>query len=112
MTDPLIVTVAVRSAPVLVDDRIVTDPSPVPDAPLVMRSHDALEDAVQPQDAAADTRIVPLLTSRSKPIVDGMTITEQLVDVAAAWVTVTARPATVTVADRDDDVVFRATERP
>lgn len=52
---PAIVIVPVRAAPVFAAAVKVTDPLPLPEAPLVMLSHDALLEAVQAHPAGAVT---------------------------------------------------------
>lgn len=102
----LTVIVAVRSAGGFFVGRYEMVPSPVP-LPLVIVSHDALLVAVQEQAADADTLNVPPLLFESMVCDGGVTTTVHWAP-AAACVTTTDWPATVSVAVRDEDDVFGA----
>jgi hypothetical protein len=97
-TEPLMVTVAVRSAVALLAGRIVTVPVPVPEDPDETVNHDALELAVHEQVVDAITEMVASAVVRSMVMLVGVKVTGQ--PATAACVTVTTLPATVKVADR------------
>lgn len=106
---PPIVSVPVRAA----DDALAaalndTVPLPLPLAAPAIDSHDpAFDDAVQAQPAGAVTEVEPLPPPGATDWLPGAIA--KLHEVPA-WVTANARPATVTVADRDVVAPLAATE--
>jgi hypothetical protein len=83
-----------------------TRPFPLPLAPLVTVIQVTFDLAVQAQVLGLVTVSVPVDALADGAAVVGDTVKEQ---VAPACVTVTGLPATVTVADREDVLVFAAT---
>ena len=70
---PPIVSVAVRTPPVLAPVEYATVPLPDPDAPDVTVSHDALLAAVQPQPVPDVTATAPLPAVAAVEMLDGDT---------------------------------------
>jgi hypothetical protein len=96
---PPIDAVPVRATPVLAAADTVTLPLPVPLAPAVIVSHDALEVAVHAHDEAdAVTATAAVPPSAAMVALDGEIV--KLHGAGAACVTVTVRPATVKVPER------------
>ena len=107
------VSVPLRAVPALAAAPTATVPLPVPDAPLVMVSHGALETAVQAHDGAEAVTVVDPVP----PVSDTDCAVGAIVNVhggggggaAAVWVTVNVFPAATIVADRIDVDVLGAT---
>jgi hypothetical protein len=103
---PATVTVPVRGLVlVLAPTETVADPLPLPDVGLTV-IHDAPLDVVQPQPDGAVTVIVEAVV----PAATDSSVGEAVkVQATPAWVTVTDRPATVTVAARAPALGLAAT---
>jgi len=104
---PAIVSVAVLVvAPVFVPATKLTLPGPLPDKPLVIATHDAPLDEVQPQPAAVVTVTVPL-----PPLGSSVCVVGEIVNVqdAVGCVTVYVWPPIVMVPVRLVAPVFAAT---
>ncbi len=86
----------------------MTVPFPVPLTPDVIVSQEALLVAVQLQPAAVVTVLLLELAAAPGVSVVGDTVNVQGAD-PAAWITVTVRPATVSVPVRETDVGLGAT---
>jgi len=97
---PATVTVSVRAlVAVFTLAATVTVPLPVPDAPFTIVSQDAFVEAVQAHPFGAVTATRPLPPEAATPTSSGATLNAHGM-VAAAWVMVTACPATVAVVER------------
>src|SRR5580765_611760 len=82
-----------------------TTPPPVPCAPLAIVSHGASLAAVHAQGPAVSTVAAPVPPSFEKDVRSGVTVYSH-VTLAAAWFTVTAKPATVSAPVRVEGVVL------
>jgi hypothetical protein len=104
---PAIVSVAVLGSVVVLDVAVnPTLPEPLPVAPLVIVTHDALLVEDQAQPVVVVTVTVPVL-----PVPGIAWLVGEMVNAQdpAAWVTVKVLPPIVNVPERDDVVAFAAT---
>ena len=103
--DPPMITMATRASPVVfAAARMVSVPPPLPELPLGNVIHCALDVALHVHPAPA-----VIVIDSSDPLKCGLTLVGRAVTVhadPACWLTVTAVPAIVSVAERGEEVVF------